>query len=357
MIAALPYTPDVETIDPSEPELFARIAAVMRGGGKLARHGAGSTGRLSHVQLLGALKGELTVHTGLAPELAQGAFVEPRVYSVVARLSHLPGENLDNRGVSSPRGLSIKLFGVTGAPILAHEGGGTQDFLLETAPVFNVPDPHAFLLAISSVQAAAPLPQPIKAGISAAARGAGHMLATIGLPSANLDVIGHPRQHPLTERYYSQAPIRWGDHIAKVAALPARSQIDLPFRADTPDALAAAVAAFIAEHGAEWTIAAQLRTDVDAMPIENARTPWPEELSPYRPVATLRFPPQDARSAARSAAVEALAFSPAHSIEAHRPLGGIMRARLALYTQLGRERRERARQPVAEPRDVLAIPD
>jgi hypothetical protein len=357
MPSPLPYSPDVEIVDPSEPDLFRRIAAVMRAGGRVARDGEGPGGRLSHVQTLGALKGELTVLADLPPELAQGVFASPRVYPVVARLSHLPGEDLDNRGVSSPKGLSIKLFDVTGAPVLAHEGGGTQDFVLETAPVFNVPDPHAFLLAISSVEAGAPLPQPVKAALSAATRAANVALEAVGAPSANLDVLGHPRLHPLAELYYSQAPMRWGDHVAKVAAFPAHDQAALPFEADSPDAMSEAAADRIARHGAEWTLAAQLRTDADAMPIENARTRWPEELSPYRPIASLRFPPQDARAPARVRAVEALAFSPAHSIEAHRPLGGIMRARLALYTQLGRERREQAGQPIAEPAGPDAIPD
>lgn len=350
----LPYTPNVELVDPTEPELFARIAAVMRGGGELARDGAGPGGRLSHVQTLGALKGELTVLSGLAPELAQGVFTAPRTYQVVARLSHLPGEDLDNRGVSSPRGLGLKLLGVAGEPIAGHEGG-TQDFVLETAPIFNTADPHGFLLAISTAMAAGPLPQPVKAAVSAAALGVNRALEVVGAPSANLDVFGHPRLHPLSELYYSQAPMRWGSYVAKLAAFPARAQADLPFHADMADALAQACADHVARFGAEWTLAAQLRTD--AMPVENARIRWPEELSPYRPVARLRFPPQDALSPPRVRDVDALSFSPAHAVELHRPLGGIIRARLALYTQLSRERREQAGQPLSEPTTLDAIRD
>ncbi|PAX06551.1 catalase family protein [Sphingomonas lenta] len=354
MSRPLPYSPDLERPDPNEPELFERIAAVMRAGGELARDGEGPGGRLSHVQTLAAFKGELVVHD-LPPELAQGAFARPRTYPVVARLSHLPGEDLDNRGVSSPRGLSIKLFGVDGRPLADHQGG-TQDFVLETAPVFNARCPRTFLAAISTVEASAPFPQFVKHGVSAAARAANRVLETVGAPSANLDVIGHPAIHPLSESYYSQAPMRWGDYVAKLGAFPAPAQSDLRFRADEPDALAHAASDRIARHGAEWTLAAQLRTDADAMPIENARTLWPEELSSYRPVATLRFPPQNALAPSRVRDVEALSFSPAHSLEAHRPLGGIMRARLALYTQLGCERRRQAGLPTTEPAspDVIA---
>lgn len=356
MSRPLLYSPDVETVDPGEPELFRRIAAVMRAGDAAARDGAGPGGRLSHVQTLAALKGELVVHAGLAPELAQGVFARARVFPVVARLSHLPGEKLDNRGVSSPRGLAVKLFGVDGALLPGHMGG-TQDFILATASEFNVPTPRAFLAVISTVEASSPFPQPVKAAISSAARGVNRALEAVGAPSANLDVLGHPRLHPLAERYYSQAPLRWGDHVAKLAAFPAPSQADLPFEPGSSDALARAAAGHIAAHGAEWTLAAQLRTDADAMPVEDARKRWPEDLSPYRPVATLRFPPQDVLSPARVADVDALGFAPAHSLDAHRPLGGIMRARLTLYTELGRERRRAAGVSLTEPESPDAIAD
>ncbi len=352
----LPYAPDIESIDPSEAALFDRIAAVMRAGGKVARDGAGPGGRLSHVATIAALKGELIVLPDLAPELAQGVFVPGRNYAVVARLSHLPGENLDDRGVSSHRGLSLKLFGVEGTPLEGHRGG-TQDFVLETATEFNVADPAQFLLAISSVEAAAPLPQGMKAAVSAAARGVNRALGAAGLASPNLDILGHPRRHPLSERFHSQAPMRWGDHVAKLAAWPDDAQRDLPFDADAPDAMRDATAAYIAAHGATFTLAAQLRTDADAMPIENARIPWPEALSPYRPIATLCFPPQASAAPARVRDVEALAFSPAHAVAAHRPLGGIMRARLALYTALSRERRLAAGLPLDEPTGPDAVAD
>lgn len=356
MSSPLPYSPDLEIVDPSEPELFERIAAVMRGTGKLAREGGESGGRLSHVQTLAALKGELVVHDPLAPELAQGAFARPRVYPVVARLSHLPAEDLDNRGVSSPRGLSIKLLSVEGDPLPGHDGG-TQDFVLETASEFNARCPRSFLAAFSTVAATASFPQFVKAGMSNAARGINKVLETAGTPSANLDVLGHPRLHPLAEAYYSQAPMRWGNHVAKLGAFPEPAQADLPFEADAADALSQAAADYIARHGAEWTLAVQLRTHAEEMPIENARKPWPQELSHYRPIATLRFPPQDALSPTRVRDVDALSFSPAHSLELHRPLGGIMRARLALYTRLGCERRRQAGLPTTEPASLDQIAD
>ncbi|WP_375404617.1 catalase family protein [uncultured Sphingomonas sp.] len=356
MTDPLAYSPDIETVDPGEPALFDRIAAVMRAGGKVARDGEGPGGRISHVSTIAALKGEVVVLSDLAPELAQGIFVPGRRYPVVARMSHLPGEDLDQRGVSSHRGLSIKLFGVPGA-LLGRHTGDTQDFVLENAPAFNVASPAAFLLAISTVEAAAPLPQGAKVAVSAAARGLNRALGAVGVASANLDILGHPRRHPLSEAFHSQAPLRWGAYVAKLAAFPGDGQPDLPFDADAPDALRRAAVAHIAGHGATFTLAAQLWTDASAMPIEDASIAWPETLSPHRPVAILRFPPQDAAGPARIAGIDALSFSPAHAIEAHRPLGGIMRSRLALYTALSAERRRAAGLPLTEPSGPDAVAD
>lgn len=94
------------------------------------------------------------------------------------------------------------------------------------------------------------------------------------------------------------------------------------------------------------------------MPVENAAVEWPESESPYRAVARLVFPPQDAYSSGREVFVdEALSFCPAHSLAAHRPLGSIMRARMRAYEVLGNARRvDNARAP-REPLSIAEMPD
>jgi hypothetical protein len=74
------------------------------------------------------------------------------------------------------------------------------------------------------------------------------------------------------------------------------------------------------------------------MPIEDAQAPWPEHLSQYEPVARLILPLQTAWTPAQDAAFEDLTFSPAHALAAHRPLGAVNRARLAVYSALSRRR-------------------
>ena len=63
--------------------------------------------------------------------------------------------------------------------------------------------------------------------------------------------------------------------------------------------MADAVAAHFARAGASYELRAQLRTDAENMPVEDAAILWDPEASPHVPVATLRFKPQDVLSPAR----------------------------------------------------------
>jgi hypothetical protein len=58
---------------------------------------------------------------------------------------------------------------------------------------------------------------------------------------------------------------------------------------------------------------------------------WPEARAPFVRVATLTVPRQDFRTPERAALAEALAFSPAHALLEHRPIGSINRVRMRVY--------------------------
>jgi hypothetical protein len=331
------YGPGIEVVEPGEPALFRRIADVMIRAREVTERRYDRPVRASHLKALGLLRATLSVPADLSPELAQGLFARAGEYDAVIRLSHVPAEFLDDRGASCPRGMAIKVFGVDGERLPGHEGA-TQDFVLDTGEAFNMPNAHAFLAAITGTEVATFLPEGVKSAVSAVSRAANDALHMIGTDSLNLDFYGHPRLHPLGERYYSQAPLRWGEYVAKLAAFPAvapPADAELP---DTPDGLREAVAAWLAARPAEYAIAAQLCTDLARMPVENAHAVWPEQDSPYREVARLRIPAQSAWTEAREHAADALSFTPWHGLEAHRPLGQIMRARRYAYDALARAR-------------------
>src|SRR5437764_546334 len=70
------------------------------------------------------------------------------------------------------------------------------------------------------------------------------------------------------------------------------------------------------------------------MPIEDATVKWPERLSPYLSVATLRLPRQRFDSDAQLAFADVLRYNPWHSLPEHRPLGNSNRARRTMYWEL-----------------------
>jgi hypothetical protein len=102
-------------------------------------------------------------------------------------------------------------------------------------------------------------------------------------------------------------------------------------RKDGESALRDLLAAFFTSHSAEYDLRAQLCTNIDRMPIEDASVPWPEELSPHETVAVLHLPPRTPTATPAAATPTTCSFNPWHTLEAHRPLGSIMRSRRTAY--------------------------
>ena len=207
------------------------------------------------------------------------------------------------------------------------------------------------------------LPEAAVIGISYAARAAEAALEAVGLENGTLLLLGRPPVHPVSHPYYSQTPVRYGDYIAKVAAYPtAQTLADIgDLKVDTSkdnDAFRDAMITFFARHGAEFDIRVQLCTNLNTMPVEDASVKWPEEESPYRTVARLTMPMQDAFSDGRYQYFEQrLAFNPIHALEEHRPLGGVQRARMKVYLQTQAYRQSVNSVAPAEPRSAAEVPD
>ncbi len=173
--------------------------------------------------------------------------------------------------------------------------------------------------------------------------------------SEKLDFFGHSKVHPASEAYFTQTPLRYGDHVAKLGVFPSSpglKEIDLK----VPDALRDLMNDYFRTHDAEFTIAVQLNTDAEDMPIEDAQAKWSEELSPYRVVARLTLPVQAAFDPAKEAFFEDLSFSPAHSLVAHQPLGGINRARLVVYKTLANHRLSENGKATHQPTTATVVP-
>lgn len=356
------YHDDVEMREDDEDSTIDGIIEAMRGESRITEERYGKAVRTSHAKSHGLAKGELRVLDDLPPALRQGLFADAKSYPAIVRLAHVPGEFLDDSKVSTPRGMAIKLFDVEGDKLPSHAGQVTQDFLLDTGRVFPSLGPKSFLATIKSLEMATPAPEILKQVVSVTSRATNAALNAVGANSPNLDFFGHPPRHPLSETYYSQTPYRYGDYIAKIRVRPVTpALVDMQGEkldvGDDENALRTAVTTYFRAHPAEYEVAVQLCTDLDDMPIENAHSEWDEDDSPYIPVARLLLPAQDAYSPARQAWVEALSFNPAHTLQAHRPLGGINRARLKAYGLMAAARRQHNGASVAEPRSIDEVPD
>ena len=354
--APIPFASSVEQIEDDEAQSIAELIDTMRTINETTFRDSGHGYRGVHAKSHGLLRGELSVLENLSEPLAQGLFAQAGHYPVVMRFSTTPGDILDD-SVSTPRGVAIKLIGVEGERLPGSENDVTQDFVLVNGPAFNKPDLRSFLKAVKLLAKTTDKAQGLKKLFSATLRGVEKTLEAVGSSSPTLlSMGGQPETHILGDTFYTQAPLRYGRYMAKLALVPLSPELvaltDQTLNVNgKPDGLREAVIAFFADHDATWELRVQLCTDLEKMPIEDASTIWPESESTYLPVARLQVPRQPAWNDARVRAIDdGLAFSPWHGLAAHKPLGSIMRARQAVYQVMARQRARQNGGLIQEPR-------
>ena len=353
---AILYTPAVETILPDEAETQAGLIESFHGIIEKVHEDSGHAFRAVHAKSHALLDGELTVLPDLPAELAQGVFARPATYKLLARISTNAGDVLPD-SISLARGLAIKLIGVDGDRLPGSEGETTQDFVMAAGKNFPAPTAKAFLKNLKLLAATTDRAEWAKKTISAVFRVTEKALEAVGGESALLKSLGgYPNSHPLGESFFSQAPIRYGDYIAKVGVVPFSTnfkalegvEIDIDGR---EDALREEVNAVLGHEGGMWELRVQLCRNLEENPIEDASVPWPEEDNPYVAVATIRIPPQVGWSMAKAKRLDdETSFSPWHGIAAHQPLGNIMRARKPAYAASSQLRARLNGCPMHEPR-------
>jgi hypothetical protein len=105
----------------------------------------------------------------------------------------------------------------------------------------------------------------------------------------------------------------------------------------------------LSETDVEFDFLVQVQTDPHLMPIEDAGVRWPEKLSPFVPVATLRIPKQTFAPPAQFAFAHNLSYTPWHCLPEHCPLGNQSRARKRMYFELRNLRQRMNNTPHIEP--------
>lgn len=291
--------------------------------------------RDAHPKMHGVVKAELTVEPNLPPELQIGIFAEPKTYRAWIRFSNQDAIIQDDRK-RDIRGMAIKLMGVPGEKLLeAQRDEQTQDFIVISTNVFvtrNVAEFDALIKAMT-----------------------GSLLAKILFFGTHWRVIWNlvlslkKFASPLQMRYWSTTPYLFGDTAAKYSAIPHQFNQAPPPAGAGPDFLREAMIRQLSQGDALFDFTVQLQKNASSMPIEDPGKEWRESESPFRKVATIRILQQDFDSDAQRVFGENLSFTPWHSLPAHRPLGGINRARKVVYDAISAFRHERNGVPGREP--------
>jgi catalase len=357
----LVYTHAVEQVPADEHVVIDELSRIMQHITRTMAARYRHAYRPVHAKSHGILKGVLEVKSGLPEYLAQGLFATAASYPVIMRFSTNPGDLLADN-VSTPRGLAVKVLGVSGERMESSAGATTQDFVCVDGDVFSAPDPAGFLKQIKLFDKTLETPEGVKHVVSVAARAANATIGVVGLHSATLEGVGAPSVHILGESFTTVAPLRFGTHVAKVGFAPASANLEeltgKSVDLDDYNALEELIKKFFRHEIAVWEVKVQLALATEEFPIEDASKEWPANESPWQTVATITVAPQETYSDARQLfADERLSFTPWHGLAAHRPLGGVMRSRLKAYQEASKYRAIRNGRELVEPASIDELPE
>ncbi len=297
--------------------------------------------RGQHPKHHGCVRAAFVIENEVPAELRHGLFETPRSFPALIRFSN--GAARDDRK-GDAHGMAIKLFEVPGEKLL--EPCDTHDFILLDHPVFfirNVADYVALFDAVLGAQKSLLqrlfffLPHEwVEKGLVFMS-----FLSTRPHELAILQkVISKRPLSPLAINYWSTTPYRLGPHAVRWMVKPDLSKLVNAAQNNSPDRLRHALAGQLAAGEASFDFMAQVQTDAESMPIEDATIDWNEAKSPWRKMASLRIPAQKFDTPALMEFCENLSFNPWRCIAAHRPLGGINRSRKPIYQAVAAKRRE-----------------
>ena len=314
-----------EKTRPDEEEITAAIIAEMAQFTR-QQYRSSHAERAGNTKTHGVVRGTLEVRPDLPDHLRVGIFREARRYPVWVRFAGpgpLSPPDLKDNGILS---IGVKLMDVPGDKLIDDEKF-TQDFTGISAPTFTTPNIVENLKLQRWIGKEAPV------------------LYFLGPRDPHLlDAImqglyARTQRNPLEARYWSCVPYLFGPGRAIQDTFKPSSDEKTPIpRKPSANYLREAMVATLSRRDVTFDYLIQFQTDPFRMPIENASVRWPERLSPFISVATIRLPIQRFDSPGQLAFADNLSFNPWHSIPAHRPLGNQSRARKTMYWELSKLR-------------------
>ncbi len=312
-----------ETIPPGEAEEFERYATILAD----MQRARGGKRRALHAKQHAGLRAEVEVLPDLPETMRVALFAAPKKYEAYVRFSNGAGAVVSD-DKPDLRGFAIKILGVSGKKLIpGMEDETTQDLLFINTPALAFSSVADFVFFVRASSSPALLPFRLFGHFGF---GTFAFLKKLLAAARKIDSLA-------TEKYFTVAPIRFGDHAARLSLAPKQDRAGRRGATLRDDLLAR-----LAEAPLAWELRAQLFVNDDVTPIEDTSREWNESDAPAVPIARVTIPKGDpvAGSAeggtARTAIddlVETLAFDPWHACEELRPLGAAMRARNPAYRE------------------------
>jgi hypothetical protein len=338
-----------ETVPQGEDEAIARIVEVETRllERTIADEGLGVDGkpvqRSQHPKQHGAVRAEFVVRDDVPEPLRRGLFAEPgRRLPAWIRFSN--AIQRDDR-LGGGHGMAIKLMDVPGARNPDGTEGTTHDLILLDFPRFAVRD----AIEVARLQEARLGVAMAKARLFSRLPMALFLVGRPRTASALFQMMRRVPTNPMAATYWSTTPYRLGEGAAvKYVARPVLDGPVIEAEDSSKDQLREAMARHLAVKPARYEFFVQPQLDPVAQPIEDASVEWDEAKSPPVPVAAIEIA-QGQPFERWMDFCENLEFSPWRCHPDHLPLGGINRARRAVYLAISKLRHDRNRVPRVEP--------
>lgn len=280
--------------------------------------------RDAHAKATGCVRATFSVNGDIPDHYRHSIFDTPtQEYKAWIRFSN--GDMLVNPdGKADARGMAIKLTGVEGEKIAPElKGAKTQDFIMTNTPaffnrnIFDYVDDMKYLAEQKRlawfVSLWPPRLHPRRLFIAA---------KTV---SSKID-------NPLQPQYYSMVPYQLGSTAIKFSVRPCSG---MTFKSvankKDEDFLTEAMADHLDSQSACFDFMVQEKKAGAHMPIDDATVVWPEQDSPYVPIARIHIPPQSFTSSEQRNFCENLSMNPWHGVDEWLPLGSLSKARRVVY--------------------------
>lgn len=322
---------------PANEEIFYdKLIEILRA--KMERETPDLMQRDAHPKQHGLVKAYFTVEENLPKNLCHGVFIPGKKYDAWVRFSNQNAPvQADNK--KDIRGAAIKLMNVPGEKLDIGDNNKTsQDFVTISTPVFVTHDVEEFFNLIKAL---------VSGKLALIWHLMRHLRSFLNLLKSKKNYFS-----PLQTRYWSTTPYLLGpDQVVKYSLIPHAGILTKIPENPGENYLRENMKKQLAEQDYAFDFCVQLQKDPQKMSVEDPGKLWPEDLSPFIKVATLLIPQQSFDTPEQNTYGINMSFNPWHCLPAHKPIGGINRARRVIYFALSDFRHRKNHTPLFEPTD------